>query len=692
MRNTPAAPQPGRSNQGDGLDDDERLAAPLRASGSARRPVPQLLALTGVSFALLTASANHPWLGADGGIALATARLPVGEMLEIWARDTHPPLYYLVLHYWTDLTGTSAFVAKLPGVAAAVLAISLAYQWGRRVRPEALGLVTAFLIALSAAHVARGTAVRDYALGMALTFASLYTFTSWLSRPTWRHWALYVGSSLAALYSFYFAVPVLLSQGLYLAFSRIRRRRLGPWLGAVAAMGIGYVPWLWWAAPPAWEKLRGGGAPWAGAAQAFPLDPERGYLLLALRWLTSTESLGLSPWQAGSLLALIGIMAWGGRQRVALAHGGLLLLGLGVTLAFAFVAARFWLEFEGSVERFVYTAMPFFAPLAAFCLLAIGRRFRRRPWSRPDLFAPRGVRADLPMAICLATATLPLLPHLGATLGPHPPPPHGAIREYLEAHVSPHDLLLFTSPLLAGEFAAGGTGSPWSWRLIPTVDFRSPVIDSPERAVVALLEQPGVHRALWLVLWDDDARNLPVAETLTARAYPAGSDWVGTTYVASFLWPRPLPSQAVGARFAGAVELVEAAYDQLAPPGGAIRVLLTWQAGRPISDDYRVFVHLVGQTAEGEGGRGKGEGDPSTPRRWAQHDGCPGCGQRPTSDWPRGELILDRHGLLLPPDIPAGQYWLEVGLAGGGRRLALEGGGNAARLGPVQVRAAAAPP
>ncbi|MCJ7667563.1 MAG: phospholipid carrier-dependent glycosyltransferase, partial [Anaerolineae bacterium] len=87
-------------------------------------------------------------------------------------------------------------------------------------------------------------------------------------------------------------------------------------------------------------------------------------------------------------------------------------------------------------------------------------------------------------------------------------------------------------------------------------------------------------------------------------------------------------------------------------------IALYWQALRKIEVDYTVFVHLLD----------------STGRVLSQRDSQPQNGFRPTSTWTAGEEVADYHGLPLPADIPAGEYWLEVGLyeAATGKRLLTE--------------------
>jgi hypothetical protein len=65
----------------------------------------------------------------------------------------------------------------------------------------------------------------------------------------------------------------------------------------------------------------------------------------------------------------------------------------------------------------------------------------------------------------------------------------------------------------------------------------------------------------------------------------------------------------------------------------------------------------------------------------AQNDSAPAAGTRPASSWSVGELIADRRGLLLPGDLPPGEYGLRVGIylpASGERLPVVDGDGNKA--------------
>ena len=102
----------------------------------------------------------------------------------------------------------------------------------------------------------------------------------------------------------------------------------------------------------------------------------------------------------------------------------------------------------------------------------------------------------------------------------------------------------------------------------------------------------------------------------------------------------------------GVVELVgitvDNALERAAPvqPGSTVPVTVTWKAIQPMDTSYTGFVHLL------DAGR----------QIVAQDDHGPLQNQYPTTQWAGGEVVEDRYVLRLPPDLPPGEYTLEIGL------------------------------
>ena len=81
-------------------------------------------------------------------------------------------------------------------------------------------------------------------------------------------------------------------------------------------------------------------------------------------------------------------------------------------------------------------------------------------------------------------------------------------------------------------------------------------------------------------------------------------------------------------------------------PGDILQLDLFWRTDAPLSERYKVFVHVLDQNG----------------KIVAQTDREPGGGQKPTTNWGSNELIVDRYGVLIPADTPPGMYAIEIGL------------------------------
>lgn len=107
--------------------------------------------------------------------------------------------------------------------------------------------------------------------------------------------------------------------------------------------------------------------------------------------------------------------------------------------------------------------------------------------------------------------------------------------------------------------------------------------------------------------------------------------------------------------------------------GGSVRVVFYWQALEPATADYSALVHLV--DAQGH--------------VVAQADGYAVNNTRPLSSWQSGEMIFDTREILLPPNLPAGNYSILVGWydwqSGSNERQLLTNGDDAIRL-PVTIQ------
>jgi len=195
----------------------------------------------------------------DEGWSVYFATTDMSSMFDLTAVDIHPPLYYMLLHLWIAVLGSSVFSVKLLSVLIGTVTVPLLFATGRRLSGGTGGLVAAGLLAFSPLHIFYSQEVRMYVLVTLLSlagfdFALRWRLASGEQISDFRNWGLGLGYVLAAtlaLYTQYYAAFVLLALNISMVICWIRGqrgiRRILPWLGAQAAVALLYLPWLWYA-------------------------------------------------------------------------------------------------------------------------------------------------------------------------------------------------------------------------------------------------------------------------------------------------------------------------------------------------------------------------------------------------------------------------------------------------------------
>ncbi|MBW8481388.1 glycosyltransferase family 39 protein [Actinomadura parmotrematis] len=206
---------------------------------------PALLAL------LLGAWATgRPALWTDEFVTIDLARRPVAR---IWATlggvDAVHGLYYLLMHVWVQVAGTSATAVRLPSVLGVAAAAAGTALLGRALAGRAAGLAAGIAYALIPVTGQYALEARSYALvSAAAVLATLALVRALGRRPRFAPYALYAAAValLGALHLFaLLLVPAHLVTVLAL---RPGRRAVLAWTAAAAAAGAALAPLVWTAA------------------------------------------------------------------------------------------------------------------------------------------------------------------------------------------------------------------------------------------------------------------------------------------------------------------------------------------------------------------------------------------------------------------------------------------------------------
>ena len=207
------------------------------------------------------------WL--DEALTVNIARLPVSRIPGALRHDGAPPLYYMVLHVWMSLFGTSdVAVRSLSGLASG---LTLPGVWlaAKRLGAPAAAWPAVILLAANPFAVRYATENRMYALVALEAVLGLLAVAAALERPTPGRLALVAVAAAAVLYTHYWGLYVVAATGLVTLVRALRRAhapesRRSAWrvTAALAAGGVLWLPWL----PVFAFQAQHTGTPWATPA------------------------------------------------------------------------------------------------------------------------------------------------------------------------------------------------------------------------------------------------------------------------------------------------------------------------------------------------------------------------------------------------------------------------------------------
>lgn len=204
------------------------------------------------------------WL--DEALTVNIAHLPIGRLHGALRHDGAPPLYYVLLHYWMAVFGTSDLAVRSLSGVMGVATLPLAWVLGRRLGGRLVGASALVLMASSPFAVRYSTENRMYALVVLLVAAGGLCLVSALARPRWPALAGVALCTAALLYSHYWALYLVATVALWLAWRAWRApERRGAAVRVLVAVAVGCLAFVPWAPTFAYQSAHTG-TPWAQPA------------------------------------------------------------------------------------------------------------------------------------------------------------------------------------------------------------------------------------------------------------------------------------------------------------------------------------------------------------------------------------------------------------------------------------------
>ncbi|MEW5720005.1 MAG: glycosyltransferase family 39 protein [Chloroflexota bacterium] len=587
-----------------------------------------LLAILLLAAALRFYRAGEMSLRADEAVNLLLALKEPDEIVRTFiADDPHQPLYYLILHFWMRVAGTTELAARFPTIFAGVALVALVYVWARQLFPRrpVIARIAAALAAINPSLIWDAQDVYMYALLAPMLLVSFIAFLR-AQRPdaAWTDWIVYVITSAASLHLHYFAAFALAAQGavwlFFVAARQMPARKAIAWIVAGGVIVLLFLPWLVVAFPMLTsfktDFLIAASVPemLMRALNAFSIGRTDARLLPTV----------VDP-QIGNILSLgfLGIFVYGLASKDDLfARATLFVYLTGALIAiFLFSIWRFPI-FD---ERYILFLTPAFALIVARGLAIARARWR---WSSILTFAFVG------LASANSLCNYFYVPAFAKS------PDWRGFVQYIVTAAQPGDVVLQNYP---------DPALPYYLRdrvprvLLPRSSSATmPEVNADLQRVTAKYTRVWLQAAPYST-WDTAG----LVETwLRRHARLVSASEPRGLRLALYLPASVALRQAepIDATFAGQIRL--RAFDSAARTKTMLRVTLYWQAISRPTRATTVFVHLY--DADG--------------KLWSQQDKPPVNGTYPTTDWETDVVIVDEYALTIPADAPSAKYFVEVGM------------------------------
>lgn len=656
-----------------------RISRSYRAQAQDRRWLSRknhlwlLIALL-VAWAVRVNALDAQSLWNDEGTSVALAQRSLEAIANAAARDIHPPLYYFLLSFWIQVAGISEFALRFLSVGTGILLVAVTFRIAREFFDEDVALIVSILSALNAFQVYYSQEARMYMLVALCSALSVWAMARVvLSDAGSRRletgdyliaWATYFMATLAALYTQYYAVTIVLLENIAFVIGMMWiarstkpgswKRPLLFWIGSQLLLLVAFIPGLLFA--------RASILSWPAVGEQF------GLLELVQRLLSAFALAIDQPLDSQAFLLIVYALFF---------IGGLLpsrdlfrQSAYGIVLAALWTFVPFLTMYIVSLQRpaynpkFLLLATPGFLILVArgVSVFYPGLFIRERYpavsiyWSKTKRLALQvfGIAklfagAALAVGLVLTLEDLSTEPRLQRD-------DYRSIVNYVNAVATDQDAVIVDAP---------GQMDVFRYYYRGKADVQALPIGRPadRDATLSLLnDMESRYHYLFGVMWaTEQADPTRIVDDYLNNAFKAKEDWFGNVRLAQYALRRAfdnayypnesffrfgpdlrLEQYGIGGRVWGERDLV---FDIHA--GQLLPLRFTWRDLRPVNVNYKVFIHLL--DANGQ--------------IVSQRDYVPVEGIRPTTTWePKQQEVSDQTALYIFPGTPPGDYMIVMGM------------------------------
>ncbi len=181
------------------------------------------------------------WL--DEAAQAIVSSKPLFYMLSNMHGDFHPPLFYIMAHFWIYL-GKEEWVLRLLTLCLGLISIYVFYIFMRNFTSKKISLIGSLFLAINPFHVYYSQEFRPYIAACLFGLLSIYYFWNSIQKKSIKNWILFTSFITVFLYTTYPAVFLFFGFIVYLLLEERSSKNIKFFFSSFLMSCILFIPWL----------------------------------------------------------------------------------------------------------------------------------------------------------------------------------------------------------------------------------------------------------------------------------------------------------------------------------------------------------------------------------------------------------------------------------------------------------------
>lgn len=182
----------------------------------------------------------------DAYLTMDVTNQPLWDVIvETLKSDVHPPLYFASVRIWRVLAGSEPVTLRLFSLIWGILCIYLIYRLALYLFNYKVGLLSAFLLAISPMFIFHSQNMRMYSMFTAFIILSTEMFFRYKDEKSNKYMILYILSSVLLLHTHVYSFFLMISHGIIILYEIYKdRSTFLLWFKPVTGIFILTTPWI----------------------------------------------------------------------------------------------------------------------------------------------------------------------------------------------------------------------------------------------------------------------------------------------------------------------------------------------------------------------------------------------------------------------------------------------------------------